>query len=68
MQKIFTQKGFVLMTLLFVGIAAFSFAAFTTTDDLCTAAKEACKAVQPAKPSELLWEVVSRQFLSLVRL
>lgn len=69
MKKFFTQKAFLLFTFLFFfSIAAFSFAAFQETNEVGTNAKGACKAVKPAKNSEMLWEVVSHQFLSLVSL
>jgi hypothetical protein len=63
MKKFFTQKAFLLFTLFFVSMAAASFVAFKETEQVCTTAEEACKSV---KGSEVLWEVVSRQFLSLV--
>jgi hypothetical protein len=68
MEKFFTPKAFVLLTLLFMTIAGLSFAAFRETEDVCTSAKEACKVIKPTRSSEMLWEVVSRQFLSLVSL
>ncbi|WP_121352466.1 hypothetical protein [Flavisolibacter nicotianae] len=68
MQKFFTQKAFLLLTLFFILIAGFSFAAFRETEQVCTQVKSCCKMTQPARSSEMLWEVVSRQFLSLVSL
>ena len=68
MKKFFTQKAFLLLTLFFVSIAALSFAAFKETEQVCTSAEQACQSVKPAKGNEMLWEVVSRQFLSLVSL
>lgn len=66
MQKFFTKKAFLLLTLLFVFFAGFSFAAFRETEQACTGVKNTCHVAKPAKSSEVLWEVVSRQFLSLV--
>ena len=66
MKKFFTQKAFLLFTLFFVSMAAASFVAFQETAQVCTTAEEACKAVKPAKGGDVLWEVVSRQFLSLI--
>jgi hypothetical protein len=66
MQRFFTKKAFLLLTLLFVSFAAFSFAAFRETEEVCSRVKAACSTAKPAKSSEMLWEVVSRQFLSLV--
>lgn len=66
MQKFFLQKAFLLFTLLFICIAAFSFAAFRETGQVCHSVKTCCRVAHPVKSSEMLWEVVSRQFLSLV--
>jgi hypothetical protein len=66
MKKFFTQKAFLLITLLFISLAAFSFAAFRETEQVCTAAKSCCKMAHPAKGGEMLWEVVARHFLSMV--
>jgi len=68
MQKFFTPKAFLLLTLLFVGIALFSFAAFHETVEVSTSVKNTCNAIKASKNSEMLWEVVSRQFLSVVSL
>ena len=66
MQKIGTQKAFLLFTLLFVFLALFSFAAFHETEPLYTEARFCLKMAAPAQDSGMLWEVVFRQFLSLI--
>ena len=66
MQKISTYKALFFFTLTFVLIAAASFAAFRETEAVCTQAKNCLKLAPPAGGSEMLWEVVSRQFLTLV--
>lgn len=66
MQKLFTQKAFFLLTLLFVLFAAASFAAFRETEEICTQARACLKEATPAKGGEMLWEVVSRHFLALL--
>jgi len=66
MKKFFAQKAFLLFTLLFISIAAFSFAAFRETEQVCTEVKSCCEASRPAKNAGMLWEVVSRPFLSLI--
>ena len=66
MKKFFTQKAFLLITLLFVSLAAFSFAAFRETEQVCKEARNCCKITRKAQNSEMLWEVVARHFLSLV--
>ncbi len=65
MQKSFTHKTFLLFTLIFVLIAMASFAAFRETEQVGAGAKT-CMKVAPAENGEMLWEVVSRRFLSLL--
>jgi len=64
MKRAFTTKAFTLLTLLFVLIAAFSFAAFETKE-VCREAKK-CSQVAPSKSGEMLWDSFSRRFISLV--
>jgi hypothetical protein len=66
MQKNSTQKALSLFTLLFVLLAVASFAAFRETEPIYTGAQSCLKASAPAQSSEMLWEVVFRQFLSLI--
>jgi hypothetical protein len=66
MKRFFTQKAFLLITLLFVFFAAASFAAFRETKQLSTEAKTCYKVNQPSKNGSMLWEVVARHFLSMV--
>jgi hypothetical protein len=65
MKKFFTQKAFLLLTLLFVLLAAASFAAFRETEKVCEQA-QCAKVKAPEKNGNMIWEVVSRQFLSLI--
>jgi hypothetical protein len=66
MQKISTQKAFLLFTLLFVLLAMASFAAFRETEPLYTGARSCLNSAVPAQNGEMLWEVVFRQFFSLI--
>ena len=63
-----TYKAFLAFTLFFMLIAAFSFAAFRETEELCTGGAEKCS--QQTSPSEkggeMLWDSFSRRFVSLV--
>lgn len=66
MKKAFVPKAFLLFTLLFVAIAAASFAAFQEQEEVCAGWAKTCNAAKPGKTNELLWEVVARRILSLV--
>ncbi|HZH37981.1 MAG TPA: hypothetical protein VEX65_11925 [Flavisolibacter sp.] len=65
MKKFFTQKAFLLLTLLFVLLAAASFAAFRETEQVCQQV-QCAKVTSHEKNGNMIWEVVSRQFLSLL--
>jgi hypothetical protein len=64
MQKFFTQKAFLLLTLLFVLIAICSFATFRETGRIGEQAH--CLKLSPASGSEMLWEMVSKKFLMFI--
>ena len=64
MRKTSTPAAYILFPLLFVLIAVASFAAFTETEELCTQAAE-CLKPESIRNGEMIWEVASRQFLSL---
>ena len=67
MKKATTTKAFTLLTVLFVLIAAFSFAAFNETKQACTAATKKCSQSTPSKKgSEMLWDGFSRRFITLI--
>ena len=69
MKRAFTTKAFTLFTVLFVVIAAFSFAAFRETEQVCSLTKK-CSQASPAekgsKGTEMIWDGFSRRFISLV--
>lgn len=65
MQKISTHKAFAFFTLLFVLIAVASFAAFET-EQVCTQAQACLKTAPAPKGTEMLWELLSRQILSVL--
>jgi hypothetical protein len=67
MKKAFTTKAFTLFTVLFVLIAAFSFATFKETEQVCKEASKKCSQATPSKKSsEMLWDGFSRRFITLI--
>ena len=66
MQKISAQKAFLFFTLVFVLIAVASFTAFRETEQACSQAQSCLNLAPAPKGSEILWEMVSRQFLSFL--
>jgi hypothetical protein len=66
MQKIYTQKALLLFTLLFMVLAAASFAAFRETEQVYTGAEACMKYACSTQESKMLWEVIFRPFLSLM--
>lgn len=54
------------LTLVFVLIAAFSFAAFHKAEDICSEAKSCAQPAPSHKGSEMLWDGFSRRFVSLL--
>jgi hypothetical protein len=64
MKKATTTKAFTLFTILFILIAAFSFAAFETKG-VCNETKK-CSQITPSKTGEMLWDGFSRRFISLI--
>lgn len=66
MQKNSTQKAFFLFTLFFVLLAFVSFAAFRETSQVYTCSQNCFKIEAPTQDGGMLWEVVFRQFLSLI--
>ena len=68
MQKNDTQKAFAFFTLFFVLLALASFAAFRETEQVYAGARSCLNSIAPAQKGEMLWEMVFRQFLSLISL
>ncbi len=66
MQKTDTQKALLFFTLLFIVLAAASFAAFRETEQVYDGAKTCLKYATPSQNSEMLWEMLFRPFLSLM--
>ncbi|MDQ3279729.1 MAG: hypothetical protein M3Q06_15490 [Bacteroidota bacterium] len=66
MQKSSVTTAYILFSLLFILIAVASFAAFMETEELCGQAKACLQEAPPTTNGEMIWEVISRQFLSLV--
>jgi ABC-type nitrate/sulfonate/bicarbonate transport system permease component len=66
MQKNSTFKTLIIFTLIFVFIALASFAAFRETEQVSAQVGSCLKASPACQGSEMLWEMVSRQFLSFL--
>jgi len=60
-----TNRVLIGFTLIFMLIAAFSFAAFRETEQSCAKMKS-CTPIVPSEKGEMLWDGFSRHFLSLV--
>lgn len=61
-----TYKALIGLTLLFMLIAALSFAAFRETNELCSEAKNCTQPAPSRKGGEMLWDGFSRRFVTLV--
>jgi len=62
-----TNKVLIGLTMLFMMIAALSFAAFRETEEICTQAKTCTPpASTNSKGGEMLWDGFSRRFVSFV--
>ncbi|HUC81850.1 MAG TPA: hypothetical protein VMR70_13095 [Flavisolibacter sp.] len=56
------------LTLVFMLIAALSFAAFHNAEDLCNEAKNCIQPLPSKKGSDILWDGFSRGFIALITL
>ena len=63
-----TYKALIGFTIIFMLIAAVSFAAFRETDELCGEAKTCTQEIPVKKGGEMIWDSFSRRFISLVAL
>lgn len=68
MKKVFTGKIVLIAVLFVLLVSAFSFIAYTKTRSVCSRAEECCTKEQPQGSSEMLWDILSRQFVSAVHL
>ncbi|HEV7334032.1 MAG TPA: hypothetical protein VGN63_23560 [Flavisolibacter sp.] len=66
MQKSSAPTAYILFTLLFVLIAVASFAAFTEAEEMCVQAEYCLRPASDPSNGEMIWEVISRQFLTLL--
>jgi hypothetical protein len=68
MRKVFINKWFFLAAFLTISLSAFSFAAYKKTQSVCSSTKECCKQapVESNQRSDMLWDVISRQFTSFI--
>lgn len=71
MKKFFIGKAFLLATFLFIFLAAFSFMAFSETKEACRETSN-CYRLKPAEQmfdnGEILWDIISKQFISRISL
>ena len=68
MNRANTYRALIGFTIVFMLIAAVSFAAFRETDELCGEANTCTEQVPVKKGGEMLWDSFSRQFISRVAL
>ena len=61
-----TYKALIGFTIIFMLIAAVSFAAFRDTDGMCDQAKTCTQEVPTKRGGEMIWDSFSRRFVSLV--
>ncbi|MBB1286337.1 hypothetical protein HRH25_18280 [Flavisolibacter sp. BT320] len=66
MQRSSTPTAYILFSLMFILIAAASFAAFSEAEEICNRAGNCLRPLQNPSNGEMIWEVVSRQFLTLL--
>lgn len=61
-----TNKAFLLFTLFFIAIAAFSFATFQKTEMVCSELKQ-CSGTKPSiNKGEMIWDVFTHSIIALV--
>lgn len=64
MRKVLKSRVILVALATVVALSMFSFVAYTKTKKVCMNATERCQ--PPAESSEMLWDVLSRQFVSAV--
>ncbi|HEX2609084.1 MAG TPA: hypothetical protein VHK91_16995 [Flavisolibacter sp.] len=68
MNKLKKSSLLLIVCLLFSAFSAFAYITYKQSETVSSTATECCKAPQPATGSELLWDVLSRQFTSMISL
>jgi cell division protein FtsL len=68
MKKVFTGKIVLIAVLFVLLVSAFSVVVYTKTRSMCSRTEECCIREQPQGSSEMLWDILSRQFVSAVHL
>lgn len=66
MKKVIQSRIFLLAILCMLLISAFSFIAYTRSRAVTSEAEECCLKTNPDGGSEMLWDVLSRQFVSTI--
>jgi hypothetical protein len=65
MRKVFINKWFFLAASLTLSLSAFSFVAYKKTQPVCSVTQP-CGTANPNKSTDLLWDVLSRQFSNFI--
>ncbi|HEU4633878.1 MAG TPA: hypothetical protein VFS22_07835 [Flavisolibacter sp.] len=68
MKKVFQSRVFLLVALIMILASAFTFIAYTNSHTVCPEGVECSIRPEPGAGSEMLWDILSRQFVSAVRL
>jgi hypothetical protein len=68
MNRANTYKALIGFTIIFMLLAAVSFAAFRETNEFCGEAKTCTEQAPVKRGGEMLWDSFSRRFISLVAL
>lgn len=66
MKKVIQSRVVLLAVLFIVAVSAFSFITYYKARTVCSKANDCCRKAEPAGSSEMLWDVLSRQFVSAV--
>lgn len=68
MKKVFRSRAFFLALLFILFVSAFSFIAYAKSRSVCAEAQDCCLKTESGNGSEMLWDILSRQFVSAVHL
>lgn len=67
MRKVITPRIIIVAALLLLSLSAFSVLLYQRTQAICSEATECCQKPD-SEQSEMLWDVLSKQFVSSVKL
>ncbi|HWJ26883.1 MAG TPA: hypothetical protein VNS32_10100 [Flavisolibacter sp.] len=66
MKKVIKSRWFILAALLVISISALSFVAYKKAHVISLSPNNCCQNLQMNSSSEMLWDILSRQFVSSV--